>query len=228
MEFSTVPVKPVPWLVLAGLGVCLLSSCTSNVTAQTNRPVSNPYTGDPAIFERPDRDKKLQIDRVMDELKIFPGKTVADIGAGGGWFTVRAAKRVGPEGTVYAVEINRQFLKYILERSQKEGVKNVRPVLGTAGDPKLPIGELDAVLLLKTYHEVAEPQTLLANTRKALKPDGLLGVIDRNGRGDDHGLDQKAVVREFEQAGFSLVKSFDFVKGDGEDYFLVFSPKGKS
>ena len=78
-----------------------------------HRPTSTPYTGDLSIFETPDRDKKLQVERVMDILDIHPGKAVADIGAGSGWFTVRAAKRVGDQGTVYAVDINPDAIKYI-------------------------------------------------------------------------------------------------------------------
>src|ERR1700724_834764 len=74
------------------------------------RPTSTPYAGDLSIFEYPDRDKKLQIDRVMDLLDITPGKTVADIGAGSGWFTVRAARRTGPQGTVFAEDINPRYI----------------------------------------------------------------------------------------------------------------------
>src|ERR1700744_4136591 len=84
--------------------------------AHQNRPTSTPYTGDLSIFEYPDRDKKLQIDRVMDLLGITTGKNVADIGAGSGWFTVRAARRVGPTGTVLAEDINAVAIEYIGKR----------------------------------------------------------------------------------------------------------------
>ena len=83
------------------------------------RATSTPYAGDLSIFEYPDRDKKLQIDRVMDLLGIQAGKSVADIGAGSGWFTVRAARRVGPGGMVYAEEINPKAIEYINDRAQK-------------------------------------------------------------------------------------------------------------
>src|SRR4051812_11712551 len=95
-----------------------------------NRPTSNPYKGKLSIFEDPKRAERLQIDRVMDILGIKEGKGVADIGAGGGWFTVRAAARVGSSGIVYAVEINPDFLEYIRKRAAAEGLSNIRTVPG--------------------------------------------------------------------------------------------------
>ena len=103
----------------------------------------------------------------MDILGIGPGKTVADIGAGSGWFTVRAAKRVGDTGTVYAVDINSEAIRYISSRIRKENLRNVKPILGKPDNPLLP-EQVDAVLLLKTYHEVAQPITLLRNLRASL------------------------------------------------------------
>ena len=102
-------------------------------------------------------------------LGIGPGKTVADIGAGSGWFTVRAAKRVGDTGTVYAVDINPEAIRYISSRIRKENLRNVKPILGKPDNPLLP-KQVDAVLLLKTYHEVAQPITLLRNLRASLAP----------------------------------------------------------
>jgi ubiquinone/menaquinone biosynthesis C-methylase UbiE len=205
------------------LGLALTACASGQVTAQTKRLVSTPYTGNPIIFETPGRDQRLQIERVMDELGIVPGKVVADIGAGGGWFTVRAAKRVQPGGLVYAVEIGQNFINAINERAKREGFSNIRTVRGTAADPKLPEKSVDAVLILKAYHEISDPVSVLLKTRKAMKPGALLGIIDKNGRGDDHGLNKDVVLKEATQAGFKLVKSFDFVKPDDEDYFLVFS-----
>jgi hypothetical protein len=86
----------------------------------------------------------------------------------------------------------------------------------------LPKAAVDAVLLLKTYHEVADPVALLEHLRPALRPEARLGVIDRNGNGTDHGVDQKIVIGEAQRAGYRLVHTYDFVKPDHEDYFLVF------
>src|SRR5678816_446303 len=99
------------------------------------RKTSTPYTGDLSIFESPGRAERLQIDRVMDILGIGPGKNVADVGAGSGWFSVRAAKRVTESGQVYAVDINPEAIRYIENRSQKEQLQNVKAILGHEDDP---------------------------------------------------------------------------------------------
>ena len=190
-----------------------------------HRKTSEPYTGDLSIFDSPGRDERLQVDRVMDILDIAPGKTVADIGAGSGWFTVRAARRVGQGGVVYAVDINPESIRYIDDRAQKEKLHNVKTILGKADDPLLPAGAVDAVLLLKTYHEVAEPVALLRNVRGALRAGAKVGIIDRNGNGEDHGVGRDVVLREATQAGYRLLKQYDFVKGDKMDYFLVLVPE---
>ncbi len=186
------------------------------------RLTSEPYKGDLAIFEDPKRDEKLQINRVLDLLQIKAGTHVADIGAGSGWFTVRAARRVGSEGVVYAVEINRDYLRHIQERAETERLKNIQTILGQPDDPKLPRASVDAVLLLKTYHEIAEPIWLLRHLRDALRSGARVGIIDRNGNGSDHGLDADVVIKEMARAGFQLIEQDDFVKADGVDYFLIF------
>ena len=203
------------------LSNAVLTPAQSTTAAGAQRATSKPYSGDLSIFEYADRDEKLQVNRVMDILGIKPGSTVADIGAGSGWFTVRAAKRVGPSGLVYAVDINPAAISYINDRAKREHLENIRTVQGHEDDPLLPSNSIDSVLLLKTYHEVAQPVRLLQNVRHALKPGALVGVIDRNGKGDDHGVDSKVVIDEANKAGFKLVSTYDFVKPDREDYFLV-------
>lgn len=195
-----------------------LTTANDNIS----RPRSDPYTGDLSIFEDPKRDENLQINRVMDILKITAGKSVADIGAGSGWFSVRAAKRVGASGKVYAVEINQEYIKHIDERARRENFGNIQTVLGTEDNPKLPDDAVDAVLILKTYHEIGEPVKVLKYLKKSLRKDALIGIIDRNGSGGDHGIKKEVVVKELDRAGFKLVNDYDFVKPDGMDYFLVF------
>jgi len=202
---------------------CITAKSQNAATQQIERKTSKPYTGDLSIFDSPGRDERLQINRVMDILGIAPGKTVADIGAGSGWFTVRAAKRVGDTGTVYAVDINPEAIRYIYSRIQKQNLRNVKPILGKPDNPLLP-ATVDAVLLLKTYHEVAQPITLLRNLRPSLTAGAKVGVIDRNGNAENHGVDQDMVIREANAAGYDLLEQDDFVK-DGMDYLLVFSPK---
>jgi ubiquinone/menaquinone biosynthesis C-methylase UbiE len=197
-----------------------------NLPAQTpappSHPTSTPYAGDLSIFEDPGREKRLQIDRVMDLLQLKPGSTIADIGAGGGWFSVRAARRVGANGRVIAEDINANAVAYIQQRAQREHLANIVPVLGTPDDPKLTPNSLDAALMLKVYHEIAHPPLVLANLRAALKPGARFGIIDRNGNGADHGLKESIVRDEVEHAGFRQVARYDFTKADGQDYFLIF------
>jgi SAM-dependent methyltransferase len=197
----------------------------SGVSTSEQRKTSEPYTGDLSVFDSPGREERLQINRVMDLLGIAPGKGVADVGAGSGWFTVRAARRVGAVGLGYAVDINPESIRYVTERAQKEKLRNVKTILGKADDPVLPANSVDAVLLLKTYHEVAQPVALLRNLRRALRPGAKVGIIDRNGNGEDHGVGRETVISEAQDAGYTLLEQYDFVKGDKMDYFLIFTPK---
>jgi SAM-dependent methyltransferase len=223
-------------ILLLVLGACLLlgpapatsippqAPATQGARVQP-RKASTPYAGDLSIFEYKDRDKKLQVERVMDLLGISEGKTVADIGAGSGWFSVRAARRVTPIGLVYALDINPEAIRYIQQRVIREGIGNVRTILSKPEDPGLPAESIDAVLILKTYHEVAEPVALMKNLHRSLRPKARVGVIDRNGNGEDHGVSRSMVAREAGEAGYRLVGEYDFVKSDGEDYFLVFESR---
>ncbi len=206
------------------LASAFAQTATPPSAPSTGRKPSTPYTGDLSIFESPGRDQRLQIDRVMDILGIGPGKNVADIGAGSGWFTVRAAHRVAETGKVYAVDINAEAIHYIDQRLQKEPLHNVVTILGKEDDPLLPRDQIDAVLLLKTYHEVAKPVALLRNLRAALRPGAKVGIIDRNGNGENHGVQRNVVLKEAAEAGYELSGSHDFVK-DGMDYFLVLTAK---
>ena len=195
----------------------------SQTPAAPDRKTSQPYSGDLSIFESPGRDKRLQIDRVMDILGIGPGKAVADIGAGSGWFSVRAARKVTSTGNVFAVDINPEAIRYIKNRATQEKLTNIQTVQSEPDNPQLSPDSIDAVLMLKTYHEIAHPVTLLRNLRVSLKPGALVGIIDRNGNGENHGVARDVVIREAGDAGYSLVEKHDFVKPDDMDYFLVFT-----
>lgn len=211
-------------IVLAA-AVLAAPALLSQSTTVPSRKTSKPYTGDLTIFDSPGREDRLQINRVMDLLKISAGSSVADIGAGSGWFTVRAAKRVGAEGEVYAVDINPEAIEYIRKRAVKEHLENVKTILGKSDDALLPPGQIQAALLLKTYHEVAEPIALLKHLRESLSPNARVGIIDRNGNGENHGVAEKIVVEEAQQAGFRVVERYDFVKADDMSYFLILQAK---
>jgi predicted methyltransferase len=209
-------------LSLAALTASYRALAQDTQQSQPQRPTSTPYKGDLSIFDYPDRDQKLHIERVMDLLGIVPGKSVADVGAGSGWFTMRAATRVGSSGQVYAEDINPDAIDYIKSRAAKEHLANVQTVLGELNDTKLPRASVNAVLILKTYHEFAHPIPLMKRLHPSLKPGAKIGIIDRNGNGTDHGLMPDIVEREMSQAGYHRIGQYDFTKDDGQDYFLVF------
>ena len=220
-------VLPAVLLLVFSSSIFTQAQSAPSTSSQQSAPrkTSTPYTGDLSVFDSAGRDERLQINRVMDILEITPGKIVADIGAGSGWFTVRAARRVTESGTVFAVDINPEATRYIDQRVQKEGLRNVKTILSKSDDPQLPANQIDAVLLLKTYHEVDKPVALLRNLRASLRAGANVGVIDRNGNGENHGVSSDIVIKEAAEAGYVLLSQYDFVKGDGMDYFLVFGVK---
>lgn len=218
-------VSGVAWGEIAG-GAGAAQREQPTAIGEAQRPTSTPYAGDLSIFEYPDRDKKLQIDRVMDLLGIGPRKNVVDIGAGSGWFAVRAARRVGQGGRVFAEDINPNSIEAIGVRAQKEKLDTIiKTVLGSADNLRLPEGSVDAALMLKVYHEIQAPVPLMVQLKKALRPGAKVGIIDRNGNGADHGLQREVVEREMSEAGYKEVGRYDFTKADGQDYFLIFQVK---
>jgi ubiquinone/menaquinone biosynthesis C-methylase UbiE len=177
------------------------------------------------VLESPDRDEWQQPERIMDELRIAAGSHVADVGAGGGWFTVRLARRVWPNGVVFAEDIQREMIDTIGRRVRDQGLSNVRTVLGGADDPRLP-SNLDAILMVDTYTQVASPVRLLGQLGASLAPNGLIGVVDfrRDGAGGpgpalDERVDPERVVRAATDAGLALRARHDFLR---YQYFLVF------
>jgi len=182
---------------------------------------------DLGLLEGPDRDAWQNPDAVMDALGIGEGSIVADLGAGGGWFTVRLSYRVRPNGWVYAEDIQTQMIEAISRRVQREQLQNVTPLLGTATDPRLP-KPVDAVLIVDAYSEMGQPVTLLRNVAASLKPRGRIGIINfkKDGYGPgpamEERVDPERVIRDAETAGLTLVARPGFLR---YQYMLVF---GKS
>ena len=179
---------------------------------------------DLGMLEGPDRDAWQQPERVMDALAIADGATVADLGAGGGWFTVRLARRVGPNGRVYAEDIQPQMIESISRRVTREGLANVLTILGTPSDPKLPPA-LDAVLIVDTYPEIADPVTLLRNVASSLGTNGRLGIVNYKLDGGGPGpplaerVEPGTVIDDATRAGLRLLTQGDFLR---YQYLLVF------
>ena len=177
------------------------------------------------LLEGPDRDAWQKPEQIMDALGIADGSVVADLGAGGGWFTIRLARRVGPNGMVYAEDIQPQMIESIRRRVQREGLPNVTAVLGTPSDPGLPAGRIDAVLVVDTYNEIEDPVALLRNLGQALSPRGRIGIVDftKEGGGPgpamDERVDAERVVRDAEAAGLRLLTRETFLR---YQYMLIF------
>jgi predicted methyltransferase len=176
---------------------------------------------DLGLLEAPDRDQWQKPDQIMDALGIAEGSVVAELGAAGGWFTLRLARRVGPNGLVYAEDIQRPMLDAINRRMQYENLSNVKTVLGAASDPRLPSG-LDAVLISDAFHEMDDPAdrsaivTLLRNVADALKPQGRLGIVDWTpgaggpGPAANQRADPDVIARAARAAGLQLVSREDY------------------
>ncbi len=211
----------------------LIAMMLLGVMAQTavTRAQTRPRHGklfsslDLGLLEMPDRDNWQMPGQIMDALSIAEGSEVADLGAGSGWFSIRLAHRVGPNGVVYAEDIQPEMIEATDRRLKREGLRNVKTVLGTSSDPRLPARSLDAVLIVDTYHEIDDPVTLLRNVARSLKPQGLVGVV--NFKTDGYGpgppmedrVEPETVVRDAEAAGLRLVKRETFLP---YQTFLVF------
>ncbi len=180
---------------------------------------------DLGLLESPDRDLWQRPDQIMDAMGIADASVVADIGAGSGWFTIRLARRVGPQGLVYAEDVQPEMINAITRRVQKEGLTNVRAVRGQNNDPRLPAGSLDAILVVDAYHEIEDRVTMLANLARALRPQGRIGVVDfkLDGTGPGPSIEERVspdvVVKDAAKAGLRLVHQEPFLQ---YQYFLIF------
>lgn len=172
------------------------------------------YTGAPWLV-RESRQREEDCRMMLDALGVEPGATVCDMGAGNGFYTLELARMVGPEGLVYAVDIQPEMLRMLSRRAAQEGLGNIRLVLGSPIDPRLPVGEIDLVLCVDVYHEFSHPEAMLARIRESLSEDGKLVLVEF--RGEDpavpikplHKMTKAQVRSELEPAGFRVASEFD-------------------
>jgi cyclopropane fatty-acyl-phospholipid synthase-like methyltransferase len=200
--------------------VIAVVAATTQLAAQQNTPHGRLFPPqDLGLLEGPDREKWQKPDQIMDALNIADGSTVADTGAGAGWFTIRLARRVGPRGMVYAQDVQRQMLEAIRRRVAKEGLENVHTRLGQGSDPNLPAASLDAVLVVDVYPEVEDRVTFLRNLGASLKPNGRIGIVNyKTGRGGpgpspEEGVrvDASVVEADVEAAGLRVLSRETFL-----------------
>lgn len=170
---------------------------------QADRPVSdlvsNQFSTETA------RDNRGEAETVMDLAGIKPGMTVADIGAGEGYYTVRLSERVGTDGRVLGQDIDREVLDRLGSRVERERLDNVSIKLGLPHDPQLPEDSFDRIFLVHMYHEVGEPYAFLWNMMPALRDKGQVIVVDVDRPTDQHGIAPLLLACEFKAAGFRLV-----------------------
>lgn len=162
-------------------------------------------------FDDPERDAWQKPPEVVASLKISAGMTVADVGAGTGYFEPYLSRAVGEKGTVLAVDIEPDMVRYLGERAAREHLANVRPLLATADDPKLPQGGVDRVLIVDTWHHIAARASTIAKLRAGLAPGGTITVVDftldsPHGPPKEHRIPPEGVVAELTSAGMSAAR----------------------
>ncbi len=212
------------------LALCLMAA-PHPALAQAKHPVTGREIagvmgmGGADWLVRPEREMEESPDKALDALAIAKGSTVADIGAGVGYFTWRLAERVGSSGKVYANDIQPRMLEKLKLNIAARGWNNVETVLGTEDDPKLPAGRIDLILLVDVYHEFSQPQRMLARMRDSLKPEGRLVLLEYRKEDPsvpirfEHKMTVAEVRAEIEPEGFRFEKNLDALP---RQHILVF------
>ena len=170
------------------------------------------------------RDRVNEAEEVMDKARIAPGMTVADIGAGEGYYTIRLGARVGKQGRVLAEDIVPAVRDTLAQRVARERLDNVSVRLGAPADPKLPPASFDRVLMVHMYHEIAQPYEFLWRLRPSLKPDGLVVVVDADRPTNLHGTPPALLRCEFAAVGYALDEMQDMPSAGG--YLATFRVAG--
>ncbi len=196
---------------------------TAREFPRADRPVSE--KGRTSVSSERVRDDRREAATVMDLALIKPGMTVADIGAGEGYYTVRIASRVGASGRVLAQDIDPDAIRKLGDRVERERLDNVSIKLGAPDDPRLPANSFDRIFLVHMYHEVEEPFAFLWRLRPALRKGGTVIVVDVDRPTDQHGIYPRLLFCEFAQVGFRLV---EFVrKPELAGYYAQFEADGE-
>jgi ubiquinone/menaquinone biosynthesis C-methylase UbiE len=217
--------KTRPRVLAAAFGLsCLLGLGLSNASAQLGQLPAKEY-----IDRMDDPKRDLKVDEVIAKLGLKPGDMVADIGSGSGAFSVPMAKAIAPNGILYAVDIDKDMLAHVADRAKKEGVGNLRTVLGEYDDPKLPVRNLDVAFFHRVLHMIEHRQAYLDSTAKYLKPDGRVVIIDKNPEQSPESwmwLRQSDVDTWMAALSFYPAEKFDVFT---DRYFVTYQrPYGKS
>jgi cyclopropane fatty-acyl-phospholipid synthase-like methyltransferase len=172
------------------------------------------YSGAPWLT-RESRDREEDCNKLITQLRLKPGMTVCDMGCGNGFYALRVAKRLGPEGKVLAVDIQPEMLTLLRERAAEAKIPNIKPILGSLIDPQLAEASCDLILCVDVYHEFSHPEHMLRAMRKALKPDGRLVLVEFRMEDPkvpillEHKMSKEQILKELPPNGFKLVREFD-------------------
>ena len=207
--------------------LCLCISAYAKEDVQRERPGKLFSPSKIPLLEDSGRDAWQKPEEILNALNIKKGQTIADIGAGSGYLAVKLSERVGTTGTIYAADIQQEMLDHISKRLTEKGIKNVTLVLGTMDDPQLPPNSLDLAVLLSTYHEIAQPIDFMKKIKLALKPQGILAILEFSAESPigppiQVRLPEELVINELKQAGFTLSQRHTFLLP--YQYFLIFTP----
>ncbi len=182
-----------------------------------------------SVFDDPDRDAWQKPAELVRALRLSPGMSVADLGAGTGYLSRYLAAAVGPDGSVLAVDVEPNLVVHLRDRAQKEATHNVTPILGSVDAPRIPARSVDLALLLDTFHHVDDRIDYARRLKRALRPEGRVAIIEWQkrdlpvGPDMDHKLAREKVLGEMTEAGYVLVEEPTVLP---YQYFLVFRPAG--
>jgi len=203
-----------------------LPGCGQDTHPVTKRPIAGVMgMGGADWLTRSERAAEEHPDQALDAIGILPGSIVGDVGAGVGYMTARLARRVGPNGKVYANDIQPEMLEQLRKNMAREGIGNVTTVVGAEDDPHLPPNTLDLVLLVDVYHEFSKPQAMLRKIRESLKPDGRLVLLEYRKEDpkvpirEEHKMSVKQVRTELEPEGFRFDKTIETLP---QQHILIF------
>jgi len=185
-----------------------------------DRPVATITS--PTYSDEKTRDARGEAERVMDRLGVAPGKRVADIGAGLGYYTVRLVRRLGPGATVYAIDVNREFLGRLKARLRKERIQGVHVILSEPRNPKLPPHSVDVAILSHMYHEIENPYEFLYRLWPALASGARVGIIDTEEPTQRHGTPPALLRCELAAVGYRELDLASLTPADG--YLAIFAP----
>lgn len=211
-------------LLLLVLAPCLIAQ--QPIDDQTNIPPARStyfgrriaqtmhFTGAPWLI-RDNRENEERCSVMLGQLNLKIGMTVCDMGCGNGFYSLKMAKMVGPQGTILGVDVQPEMLQFLRTRMEKEGVDNITPILGSFHNPRLPRNTVDVILMVDVYHELSHPEIMLRSMRDSLKPNGQIILLEY--REEDarvpikplHKMNKVQILKEYEANGFRIASQFD-------------------